>query len=123
MNIYALYVGKGNDLGKLFDPILCLLHGLERLAEHIENIRGGGCRDQTFRIGFNGLAERLVGICEKWFSFLDNIQNPTYRLNIECDFIWPETENISKYKADKFYLSNTKETEIDDFFLFGYNIK
>ncbi len=64
MNIYALYVGKGNDLGKLFDPILCLLHGLERLAEHIENIRGGGCRDQTFRIGFNGLAERLVGICE-----------------------------------------------------------
>ena len=43
MNIYALYVRKGDDLGKLFDPLLCLLRGLERLAEHIENIRGGGC--------------------------------------------------------------------------------
>ena len=65
MNIYALYVRKSDDLGKLLDPIFCFLRGLERLAEHIENIRGGGCGDQTFRIGFNGLAERLVGIREE----------------------------------------------------------
>ena len=75
MNIYTLYVRKGDDLGKLFDPLLCLLRGLERLAEHIENIRGGGCGNQTFRIGFNGLAESLIGIREEWFPFLDNIQN------------------------------------------------
>ena len=62
MNIYALYVRKGDDLGKLFDPLLCPLCGLERLAEHIENIRSSGCKDQTFRTGFNGLAEGLVGI-------------------------------------------------------------
>lgn len=62
MNIYALYVRKGDDLGKLFDPLLCPLCGLERLAEHIENIRSSGCKDQTFRTGFNGLAKGLVGI-------------------------------------------------------------
>ena len=75
MNICALYVCKGDKLGKLFDPYLCFWGGLERLAEYIENIRDGGCRNQTFRIGFNGSAESLVGICEKWLSFLDNIQN------------------------------------------------
>ncbi len=75
MNIYALYVRKSDDLGKLFDPIFCFLRGLERLAEHIENIRGGGCGDHTFRIGFNGLAERLVGIFEEGFPLLENIQN------------------------------------------------
>ena len=35
MNIYALYVRKGDDLGKLFDPFLCLLRGLECLAESL----------------------------------------------------------------------------------------
>ena len=51
MNIYALYVRKGDDLEKLFDSLLCLLRGLERLAES------------------------LVGMGEEWFPFLDNIQN------------------------------------------------
>ena len=93
MNIYALYVRKGDDLGKLFDPLLCLLSGLERLAEHIENIRGGGCGDQAFCIGFNGLAESMVGGSVKNFvalvknsSFLVRITDMT--ILIEKEFIY-----------------------------------
>ena len=75
MNIYTLYISKCDKLRKLFNPILCLLSGLKRFAEYIENICGSRCGDETFHIIFYGLAERLVGVCEKRFSSLDNIHN------------------------------------------------
>ena len=47
MNIYTLYISKCDKLRKLFNPILCLLSGLKRFAEYIENICGSRCGEAS----------------------------------------------------------------------------
>ena len=65
MYVHTLHIGETHKLGELFDLRLSLLCRAESLAQHIENVGGGGCGDQALGIAFNGLSQRPVGICER----------------------------------------------------------
>jgi len=71
--IHSLHIGKAHKLGELFNLFLGLLSSPKGFTQHIENVGGGKCGDQALGIVFNGLSQRLIGICEEWLPLLQDV--------------------------------------------------
>ena len=76
-------------------------HEFARLSPHLCNLKK---KNEVAILVSN---EALTGL--EWFHITDHgptyndvmrmLYDTLYRMNVECDFIWPESENLSDYKA------------------------